>query len=187
MNIKKSTSYLFALVALVSGYLLLSPIARAAGGSGEDSKEVSQLLNDAKAEAHDLELDTHVIESFMKSNLSWESHLVKLNEIREHINRTGKLLAKLQGVRDKGTPWQQKAIDEIHPLLKELAANTKSTIDHFGDNKDRFKMTPTYHEYLTTNAQVAKELAALITDYVDYGFHEAELKRLGEKVVASER
>jgi hypothetical protein len=68
-----------------------------------------------------------------------------------------------------------------------LAANTKSAIDHFNDNKDRFHMGTTYHDYLKANTGLAKELAALITDYVDYGFHKSEFDRLGEKVVASER
>lgn len=183
----KTKVYLFTLVALVAGYLMISPVAQSASTSGEDSKEVSQLLSDTKLEAHELELDTQTIKSFIRSDLSWQTHATKLNEIREHINKTGKLLAKLHSAREEGSAWQQKAIDEIEPLLKELAANTESATDHFAKNKDRFHMTPTYQEYLEANFGLAKELAALITDYVDYGFHKTEFDRLGEKVVASER
>lgn len=187
MNSKKSTAYLFMLPALVMSYLMISPAANAARTSSEDSKEISKLLSDTKTEAHELELDAVTIETFTRSGLSWETHATKLNEIREHINKTGKLLAKLQDAREEGSAWQQKAIDEIHPLLKELAATTKSAIEHLNDNKDRFKMGTTYQDYLKTNMGLAKDLASLITDYVDYGFHKSEFDRLGEKVVASER
>lgn len=183
----KTKVYLFTLVALVAGYLMISPVARAASPSGEDSKEVSQYLNEAKVEAHELEQDVNTMESFTRSDLTAQSHATTLNEIGDHINKAGKLLAKLHAARDGGSAWQQKAIDEIEPLLKELAANTKMAMEFFNDNKRHINVSPTYQEYLKSNCGLAKELSELITDYVDYGFHKAEFDRLGEKVVASER
>lgn len=187
MDAPKKTTYLFILALLVVGYWMIAPAKVVANPVAEDSAKVSDLLNDVKVEARLLGKDVVEIQSYMMSDLSWQSHADKLNEIRNHINKAGKLLAQLNDERSAGSPWQQKAIDEIHPLLQELASNTQSALEHFTDNKDRFHMGDTYRSYLKANVTVSKELAALISDYVDYGFHKSEFNRLGEKVVASER
>jgi glycerophosphoryl diester phosphodiesterase len=187
MNKKRRTCFLFVLAGLVAGSLMISPAAKASNTTGEDSKEVSQLLSEMKLEAHQLELDAVEMETFSRSRLSETSHATKLNMIGEHINKAGELLSKLHDARDRGSAWQQKAIDEIYPLLKELAENTETAMKLFNENKPRADMSPNYKEYLKENRGMASELAALITDYVDYGFHKSHFERLGEKVVASER
>jgi hypothetical protein len=187
MNIKRITPYLLVLAALVLGYLMISPTAQAASPSSDDSKEISKLFDEAKFEAHQLEQDAAEIETFNKTGLGWQSHADKLGAIRHHINKSGKLLAQLHQLRNEGSAWQQKAIGEIEPLLKELADNTQAAVEHFSDNKEIVHMSATYQEYLKSNSVLSKELSALITDYVGYGFHKAEFERLGEKVVASER
>lgn len=187
MNIKKITPYLLVLAALVMGFLMISSTAQAASPAGEDSEVITQLFDDVKLEAHQLELDAVTMETFTRSPLSRESHGAQFNAISEHINKSGELLAKLQNAHHKGSPWQQKAISEIEPLLKELADNTKAAIGHFNERSAPINVSPTYKEYLKSNRVMAKELAALITDYVDYGTHKAEFERLGEKVLASER
>lgn len=187
MNNKRRTSCLFVLATLVTSYLMISPTAKASNATGEDSKEVSQLLSEMKLKAHELELDAVEMETFSRSRLSETSHAAQLNLIGEHINKAGELLRRLHDARDRGSAWQQKAIDEIHPLLKELADNTESAMKIFNEKKPRADMSPEYREYLKDNRGMASELAALITDYVDYGFHKSHFERLGEKVVASER
>jgi len=187
MNTKRRASLLFVLAALVAGFLVISPTAKASATSGEDSKEVSQLLSEMKVEAHQLELDAMEMETFSRSRLTEGSHAVKLNLIGDHINKAGELLGQLHDARESGSAWQQKAIDEIYPLLKELAANTETAMKFFNENKSHVHVSPSYKEYLKENRGMATELAALITDYVDYGFHKSQFERLGEKLVASER
>ncbi len=187
MNTQGRLTRFLLLAVLVAGCFILTPASVAANPSATDSEKISDLLRETKVEARLLEKDVIEIENYMKSGLSWQSHAAKLGEIRSHINKAGKLLAQMNDERPTGSPWQQKAIDEIHPLLQELASNTQSALEHFTDNKDRFHMGSTYMEYLKSNVALSKELATLITDYVDYGFHKSEFERLGEKAVASER
>jgi ABC-type transporter MlaC component len=182
MNNHKRTTYPLILALLVAGYLTMSPAAKAAGPSGGDSEQVSKLLSEAKTEAHELEFDAEKLATFTRSKLSWKSHLSQISLIGEHVNKAGKILARLNVVRDTASPWQQQAIDSIHRLLKELADNTEATMNHLNGNKDRIHVNREYKDYVVANYDLAKELAALITDYVDYGKHEAEYQRLQEKL-----
>jgi len=58
-----------------------------------DNKEVSRLLEDIKVQAADLQRDSEELESFARSNTSWESHAEELNRIKEGINTIGKTIA----------------------------------------------------------------------------------------------
>jgi len=187
MNNHKRTAYPLILALLVAGYLTMSPAAKAADPSVGESDEVTKLLSDVEAEAHELERDAEGLHSFMRSSLSWQSHTAKISLVREHVNKAGRLMTKLNEARDTASPWQQKAIDSIQPLLKELADNTQATINYLADNKGRIHVIPEYKDYVSANYDLAKELAALITDYVDYGKHEAEYQRLQEKLQVAKR
>jgi hypothetical protein len=184
MSVSKGTSFLFALTLLVAGYFLISP-ARAAAQTSTDSEQVNSLLSEAKAEAHALEADADQMLQYSRSNLMFESHAQKINQIREHVNKTGQLLDELEAARESASPWQMKAIDEIRPLLQEIADNTEAAIGHLNDNPTNVhRKLPPYPSYLEENYKVAKELASLITDYVDYGKHKASLERLSERLSA---
>jgi hypothetical protein len=104
--------------------------------------------------------------------------------IRGHVNRAGELLTKLNEAREGASPWQHQAIDRIYPLLKELADNTQATINHLNDNQSNVHFSP-YTDYAKANYDLAQELAALVSDYVEFGEHEAEFHRLQEKLQSS--
>lgn len=124
---------LMTLALLVAGYLIQT--AAKAKDTG-DSAQVTQLLADAKAEAVELKNDSEHLEAISKSKLSWESYARSIEMIKEHVNNTGKLLAKLQDTAPSGSPWQQTAIQRIDPLPRELAANTETTINPFSTRID---------------------------------------------------
>ena len=182
MNNQKRIPYFLILSLLVAGCFLISPAAKAADNSSGSSQEISRLLSQVKTEAVALERDSDELALWTQSKqLSWESHAKKLNEIREHINEAGKLLTKLNEAREGASPWQHQAIDRIYPLLKELADNTEATINHLNDNRAHIHFAA-YQDYAKAGYDLAKELAALISDYAEYGDHEAEFHRLQEKL-----
>lgn len=188
MNTTQETSFLIAISLLVAGYLAISPPRASAQTSATDSQEVNSLLSQSKAEAHELELDAEHMATFTRLKLSFESHTWKLDEVKEHINKSAKLLAELENARGSGSAWQQNAIDDIRPLLQEAVNNTTSAIEFCNENQNRIHLSvPPYETYLTENYEVARELAALITDYVDYGKHKANFERLGEKLQLASR
>jgi hypothetical protein len=168
---------------VLSGYLV-APSALSALHAA-DSIDVTQLLNEAKAEAVELRDDSADLESFARSNLSWDSHARKTEMVKDHINNTGKLLAKLKGAEVAGSPWQRTAISRIGPLLKELAANTGATINHLNENRARIHFAE-FQDYVRANYEIAVDLEALIRDFVSYGEAKQEFERLGKKIGISD-
>jgi len=81
-------------VALAAAALLIARLDVQAAPP-EDNKEVSQLLEDIKGQAADLQRDSDELESFTRSDLSWQSHAEELDRIKERINVVGKTISKL--------------------------------------------------------------------------------------------
>ena len=179
----RKLSFPSTLTILAVGYLMISPANGVASGSIGDSVEISALLSDAKSEALELRDDADHMQSFTRSNLSWQSYAGTINEIKNHINKAGGLLAKLTGVRETGSSWQQQAIDQITPVLKELAANTEATIEYLKENRT-FLHSTQLQDYCRVNYELARDLTSLVTDFIDYGETKAKFEELQEKVEA---
>ena len=154
-------------VALLAAVLLIARLDVQAAPQ-EDNKEVSKLLEDVKMQAADLQRDSDELESFTRSDTSWQSHADELERIKERINTIGKTLSRLQNLRSSASPWQREAIDRIMPVAQKLASNTTAAIEHL--NKEPLKIhEPQYQQYLKSNAELAANFAALVKDFVEYG------------------
>ena len=68
-------------------------------------------------------------------------------------------------------------------MLKELAANTEATIKHINENKTSVHSMQ-LADYCRVNYELAKELAALVGDFIDYGETKAKFEDLQKKVEA---
>ena len=188
MKSQKRTPYILILSLLVAGAAFsISPAAKAADTSSGSSQEIRQLLSQIKIEAVALERDAQDLATFARTKqLSWESHAAQLSMISEHINKGGELLTKLDGARGTASAWQHQAIDRIYPILKELDDNTEATINHLKDNQSNVHL-PAYEDYAKAGADLAKELAALVSDYVEFGEHEEAFHRLQDKLSSAAR
>jgi hypothetical protein len=183
MTTYRKLLYPSILIPLVTGYLMISHMTKAATGPLSNSAEISTLLSEAKAEALELRDDADHMETFTRSKVSWQGFVGKINEVRHHINKTGELLAKLQKARDTGSSWQQQAIDHITPSLQELASNTESAIQYLSNNSKRVH-TKELENYCHVNSDLATRLSALVGDFIDYGESKARLAELQRKVDA---
>lgn len=183
MNINKTTPYFLVILALlVAGCFSISPAARAADPEAESSQKIRELLSEVKTEAIALERDAHNLDKWARGKqMNPQSHANQLTVMREHINKAGELLAQMNEARHAASPWQQQALDRIHPLLKELADNTEETINHFNERQSNIHFGP-YSDYTKAGADLADELAALVSDYVEFGEHEADYHRLKDKL-----
>jgi len=148
---------------------------------GPGCQRTSALLAEAKTEAIQLKQDASEMASFNLSNLSWESHADKLTEIKEHVNKVGETVAQLNQARSGAAPWQQVAIDRVNPLMGELAPNVQATIGHLQNHREQLQR-PDYKDYLTTTAELASRMAALVSDFVEYGEAKAKLEKLSLKL-----
>lgn len=75
------------------------------------------------------------MESFTRSNVTWESHAAKIPAIKDHVNKVGETVAKLNQASTAASPWQKAAIDRVNPMLQELAGNTTSIINHLNNER----------------------------------------------------
>jgi hypothetical protein len=146
-----------------------------------DSEHVSKLLAEAKTMALQLKDDAVAMESFTRMNVSWESHAVAINQIRDHINALENQEAKLKEARNTAAPWQKTAIDRIVPYLDELEGYTSAVIERLNDEPKRL-FADDYKDFLEANADYATDLAAMIADFVDYGKTKDRMQRLGNKL-----
>jgi hypothetical protein len=52
----------------------------------EESDQLAQLLGEARTEAGELAKDADETESLIRSDVSWQTHAVMLDSVKEHVN-----------------------------------------------------------------------------------------------------
>jgi hypothetical protein len=162
----ETTSMLLALKrTAILGILLLLPSF--AHTQTTDSSAITDLLKEARAHAALAERDSETLESYTRSNVSWQAHANRLTEIQGHANDLINDFNQLKSMRDQGTPWQQEAIDRINPLLHNMGDHLTATIQHFNTNQRGLRM-PAFREYVTANRELMSKTSKLIAGFVDY-------------------
>jgi len=151
-----------------------------------DSKEVNDLLNRARIQALQLKTDASEMKAFTHQNLALETHADKINAIRQDVDSLVQTAAKLNDVKSNASPWQKAAIARIKPLLKELADNTTSVINHLNNEHGGFLNTPEHKDLLQANADLSSDLSAMVSNYVDYGKTRSKFFELQQKLELSE-
>ena len=180
MGISVTTS--MTSLALLSVLFLSAAPTVFASPRPKDSEEVTKLMSEVKSEAVQLKDDAEDMKSFTRTKQqSWQSLAAKVEQIKQHVNKSGELLSKLQDAKAAASAWQKQAIDEITPLLRELAANVSSTIEHLNKNQHRIH-TPPYTDYVASTAALATDLSGLISDYVGYGEAKNKSEELGQRL-----
>lgn len=169
----------YAVALLIAGVAVTSPALKAA--DVPDSEHVAKLLSDAKTMAFQVKEDAEMMESYTRSNVTWQGQAVAINQVKEHLNALGRQVAKLKEARTAASPWQKVAIDRINPFLDELAGYTEAAIEHLNKHPERLT-TPEYRDYLEANADYAGDLAAMIADFVNYGNTKNRMERLSTKL-----
>lgn len=178
MNQSKSIAGIGTSVILLAGFLGAGSIVNAAGVP--DSEQITKLLSEAKTMAFQLKEDAGTMESFTRMNVSMESHAVAINQIKDHVNALSRQVAKLNEAKGAASPWQKTAIDRIQPFLDELGGYTSAAIEYI--NGEPQHSLAEYKDYLEANADYSGDLAAMISDFVDYGRTKQRLERLTRKL-----
>lgn len=184
-NVISLSSVAILLLATV-GLLWVSTVANAVDTKA-DSKQVSELLSEARTQAYKLKVDADTMEAFTRENVSWESHAAKITEIKNDVNAVSKTVAKLNNSRNTASAWQKVAIDRINPILRETAANVQATLNHIDKEQGRFLNTQEHKDYLKANAELADRMARVVSDFVDYGATKAKFERLSQELEVAER
>lgn len=97
--------------------------------------EASELLQEIRSEAAQLNDHADNLESLVRSGSGWHSHASELTQARGRINSIGRKLQLLKEIRGEATPAQQEAIDSIFPVAVTAAAHTEAAIRHLNENR----------------------------------------------------
>ena len=162
-----------------AGFLIFSPALRAV--DLPDSDHVNKLLSEAKVMAFQLKEDAQTMETFTRSNASWESHAALITAIKEHVNDLYKQESKLKEARATASPWQKAAIDRILPFVDELGGYTSAVIEHINATPRNLNSAE-YRDYLEANVDYSGDLAAMISDFTTYGKNKGRFEYLNDKL-----
>ena len=132
-----------------------------------DSARVTELLKNVKGHSALAVHDAELLESYTRSNVSWQSHSSQLNMIKTHVNNLIEDHNNMIASREDASAWQQEAIDQTDPLVKEIASRLNAMILHLADNTHNVKMK-TYIDYAHSNYDLISRLDKMVSDYVDY-------------------
>ncbi len=160
LRLRRSVSW--ASMSVSVSALLLWPAMQAAAMAAA----LTTLFQEARTTATQLRADALTMETYTRSNMSWQSHAAQISEIKQHINKAGSILSDMQAARADAKPWHQDSIDRITPVLKELASNTEAVINHINAAPKQLQF-PDYQSYLKDNAELATDLSKIVGDTVD--------------------
>jgi hypothetical protein len=159
--------FAFVAVALLS----LAPTV-ASARVVRDSPEFSAFLAQARSEAIQLQQTAEEMNTLKFPQISWQTQADKLEELKIHVNNLGEFVVRMQSV-EVPSPSQEQAIRDITPMVEQLAANTTMTIYHLDASRDSYVFS-SFPEYVDANAELATNVAQMISDYV--AFDEARQK-----------
>ena len=178
MKFQSMFRYFSGLVALA---LVLATGSSIGSAQTADSEQLSKLLSQARVQARLADRDAETLESYTRSKVRWESHAASLERIRGHVNELGQLNKQLGDARTEGSPWQQKAVDQVDAHLRELADLLRATINHLNDNKSQVHLQA-YRDYAQANAKLASHIAKMIDNFVDYDEAKSKADVLEQKL-----
>jgi hypothetical protein len=142
----------------------------------------AELLKDLQIVSSQLNRNAETLGTFAtRPHLSWQSHAACLTDVRDQINEAGEVLKELQDMRHSVEPWQQRAIDRIHPVALQLADHTEAAILHLNEFQGR-RFAPEYKERLTSIADHASDMKNAVDNYVEYGETQKKLEGLEDKL-----
>lgn len=109
--------------------------------------------------------------------ISWESHIYHLNNLRNGVNDMGRLLAELEEMKPQASEGQQMAIERARPHLVALAHETGEAINMV--NAERWNIRqPEYKGTVADLSQHADGLYQTVDTIVDYHNANDRLKSL---------
>lgn len=165
----------------VLGTLMFSGTSMSSAQTTQDSGRITELLSEAKGHALEAEDDAATLEAYARSRLSWRAHGNQFEAMKVHVNELGKIAGEMNDLKAEGSPWQQGVIQQVTPLLEEMASNLTKAIEHLNANQSQVHMQ-TFRDYTRTNYELAKRTADLIRDYVDYDEARSAAESLEQKL-----
>jgi K+/H+ antiporter YhaU regulatory subunit KhtT len=180
-GIETVRGYLKASIVLICMVTLLVHARSLVSPTRGESRDLTQLLEEASDEAHQLAIDAQDTQTLIAGDEHWITHALALAKVKGHVDNMSLIIDKLSNAQKSGSELQEEAVHRIIPLVKELSANTQAAIDYLNQNKDR-PVSETYREYLNKNAETARQLASIVEELFDYQRSMSDIQKLRSKL-----
>jgi hypothetical protein len=114
-------------------------------------------------------------------DLSWDTHALQLDSIRDAVNDMGQRMCRLGSIRRVDAPWQQEEIDRIRVAVQLLADNTGDAI-LFGSTHPKALWLPAYRKYTLNLFDEAEKLTHSMNTAVAYANASQDAQRLKQEL-----
>ena len=144
----------------VSTLAVTLSVAFAGTGSTTESGEAQRTLQTLKQSANNVQVASEKLHTFATNSIvSNATRASLLDTIQTRINQMGRDMASLQAERSHLNVWEQKAIDQALPLLKDAASSTEQVIGYFNDRHDSVWAG----EYRDSAARISRDTEKIAT------------------------
>lgn len=144
--------------------------------------EASRLLRQVQFSAAQLTRDAETLDTYSHNGVSRQSHNHQVNLVREHINKIGDRMERLEAIRHRSAPWQQQAIDSILPVARNLAVHTEAAIRHLNDTGKPL-WDPGYRAHLRAILERSEEVKKTVNLHLEMADTEERLEQLRDRTV----
>jgi hypothetical protein len=161
----------------------VGPVSGAPKPRGASSAGAKMIFEQIDAWSGTIADEAFQLGAMARSERSPESHLEGLATLRADVNSIGAEIQSLEAERDSLSGWEAKALDQITPLMQDVADKAEKAIQTFNTDRQRLWAT-SYAADTETISKDAGEVATLLRDYLKLAKaqqQESQLEhRLGE-------
>ena len=100
--------------------------------------------------------------------LFWQGQSVKMDQVRDQVNKMSQDLWQLSQMRNNLEPWQQKLLDRMTPDVHELVYQTRAAIRVLNNQHSKLALFGTsYPQYITVISNKASQLSSSIGTFTE--------------------
>ena len=159
----RTTVSLLSFGLLLTGAMLMPRLSSAA--DVPDSKEANKLFSEVKSQAVQLKQDAEMLESYTRSDISRDTQVCVVDQIKEEIDSVSRQVSKLNALVAVASPWQKEAVDRIKVVTYELVTNEDAIVHNI--NSGCSLTSGDYASYVHANVTLSDRLLNAIKQYVD--------------------
>src|ERR1700724_768146 len=132
-----------AATVLMTASVSAAHAAPAAGDqvSAKDAKAVESTLKRMDGQAGAISNNAFIMNHAIARTEDYEFQRYHLAHLADQVNRVGRELAAIEAERDSLPQWQRDAVDQITPVMHEVAAEANAAIETYNVNQDRLFAT----------------------------------------------
>lgn len=128
-----------AATVLMTASVSVAHAAPDAGGqvSAKDAKTVESTFKQMDSQAAAISNNAFIMNHAIARTDDYEFQVYHLADLKDQVNRVGKELAAIEAERQSLPQWQRDAVDQITPVMHDIASEANEAIKTYNVDQDR--------------------------------------------------